>query len=213
MDNHQKSKLVSDIENSLDDFFGEQDQSPPSAPPDPDKSLEKLKSAVLSIDWEISDACLSELIHQTEALLPVYENDHSTHALMRMLRALSRYIQKRKAQSHQDAIKSVMSVFASIESLVSDRQLDETSKKRLVAKEIVAFKKLKEQVEANKDGRSAPVKTDEALGKSTEIAALLDSQQFQKAMSEVEKRLNAKVEELKSQIENMRKELDLLRKS
>ncbi len=212
MENKKKSKLVNDIENSLDDFFGEQDQEAPMDTPDTTQSLEKLKSAVLSIDWEITDKCLADLINETDALLPVYQNEQTTHALLRMLRALARYIQKRKAQAHQDAIKRVMSVFASIESLIGDRQIDEANKKRLVAKEILAFKKLKEQVEVQRKVVSAPAdKTNETL-KQPDVSSLLDNQDFKKAMNEVEERLNAQVKELKSQLGDLQKELDLLRK-
>jgi len=212
LENKKKSKLVNDIENSLDDFFGEQDQEAPMDTPDTTQSLEKLKSAVLSIDWEITDKCLADLINETDALLPVYQNEQTTHALLRMLRALARYIQKRKAQAHQDAIKRVMSVFASIESLIGDRQIDEANKKRLVAKEILAFKKLKEQVEVQRKVVSAPAdKTNETL-KQPDVSSLLDNQDFKKAMNEVEERLNAQVKELKSQLGDLQKELDLLRK-
>ena len=212
MENKKKSKLVNDIENSLDDFFGEQDQEAPMDTPDTAQSLEKLKSAVLSIDWEITDKCLADLINETDALLPVYQNEQTTHALLRMLRALARYIQKRKAQAHQDAIKRVMSVFASIESLIGDKQIDEASKKRLVAKEILAFKKLKEQVEVQRKVVSAPAdKTNETL-KQHDVSSLIDNQDFKRAMNEVEERLNAQVKELKSQLGDLQKELDLLRK-
>ena len=205
---------MNDIENSLDDFFGEKNPGADAPPPSPNtgNALEKLKSAVLSIDWEITDQCLFDLINETEALLPVYQKDQITHALLRMLCALARYIQKRKAQAHQDAIKRVMSVFASIESLVGNEQLNETDKKRLVAKEILAFKKLKEQVETQRKSMFSPAaKTQEAL-KSSDVSSLLENQQFKKVMSEVEERLNAQVGKLKSQLESLQKELDLLRK-
>jgi len=212
LENKEKSKLMNDIENSLDDFFGEQDEEGSAAAPDSAKSLEKLKSAVLSIDWEITDECLADLINETEAILPKYQNVQTTHALLRMLRALVRYVQKRKAQAHQDAIKRVMSVFASIESLISDKDLDETSRKRIVAKEIMAFKKLKEQVEVQRKDSSPSPDASTASPRQQDVGSLLENQDFKKAMNEVEKRLNAQVDELKSQLTNLQKELDLLRK-
>ena len=211
MENKDKTKLVNDIENSLDDFFGEQDQNGPGTEANTANSLEKLKSAVLSIDWEITDECLADLINETENLLPVYQNVQTTHALLRMLRALVRYIQKRKAQAHQDAIKRVMSVFASIESLIGDTTLDEETKKRIVAKEILAFKKLKAQVEAQKQ-KASPTSDSAAPIKQSEVTALLENKDFKRAMHEVEERLNEQVKALKSQLVDLQKELDLLRK-
>lgn len=212
MENKDKSKMMNEIENSLDNFFGEQDEETPATATDPSKSLEKLKSAVLSIDWEITDACLTDLINETERLLPVYQNVQTTHALLRMLRALVKYIQKRKAQAHQDAIKRVMSVFASIETLIGDQQLNESDRKRIVAKEIFAFKKLKEQVEVQrKVGTVASDAHGPAAGQAG-VQSLMENQDFKKAMGEVEARLNAQVEELKAKLADVQKELDLLRK-
>jgi hypothetical protein len=210
LENSQKSKLVNDIENSLDDFFGEKDQTTPATPPDTGSPLERLKSAVLSIDWEITDQCLSDLTGETDALLPTYQKDPETHALLRMLRALSRYIQQRKAQAHQDAIKRVMSVFASIESLVNDKQMQQSDRKRLVAKEISAFKKLKEQIESQRKS-AVPIGATSGTEGAAGAAATMENGAFQTAISELESRFNARIEEMRGQIESLRKELDRLR--
>jgi hypothetical protein len=215
LDKSAKTKLSSDIENQLDDFFGEKSQAPATSTAS--YSLEKLKSAVLSIDWEITDACLTDLIDQSEALLPHFESDPITHALLRMLRALGRYIRKRKARSHQDAIKRVMSVFASLETLINDKQLGEDQRKRIVAKEIQAFKKLKEQVETQRTVRYAAT-APAAQGQrgepvDNELAALLEHHKFKQAMLAVEERLGAEVKELKAQLASLQNELNTMRKS
>lgn len=215
MDKSAKTKLASDIENRLDDFFGEKSPAPaPSAAAS--YSLEKLKSAVLSIDWEITDACLTDLIDQSEALLPHFENDPITHALLRMLRALGRYIRKRKARSHQDAIKRIMSVFSSLETLINDKQLDEDQRKRIVAKEIQAFKKLKEQIESQRSVKYAagpPPSQEEREPSENELAALLEHHKFKQAMIAVEERLSAEVKELKAKLASLQDELNTMRRS
>lgn len=213
MDKSVRTKLVNDIENRLDDFFGEK-SADSQASPSADQSLERLKSAVLSIDWEITDECLSDLINESEVLLPQYENDPITHALLRMLRALGRYIRKRKAQSHQDAIKRVMSVFNSLETLICDQTITEQQKKKIVSQEILAFKLLKEQVEANRKVRSAPAPSEEAENDQSpdDVANLLANETFKKAMSAVEKRLKAEVADLRAQLSTLQEELDSLRK-
>ncbi len=213
MDKSAKTKLASDIENRLDDFFGEQRPAPSATA---SYSLEKLKSAVLSIDWEITDACLTDLIDQSEALLPHFETDPITHALLRMLRALGRYIRKRKARSHQDAIKRVMSVFSSLETLINDKQLDEGQRKRIVAREIQAFKKLKEQIENQRAVKYAAVPAaphDEREPTQNELSALLEHQKFKQAMQAVEERLSAEVKELKAKVDTLQNELKTIRRS
>lgn len=204
MDKSSKENLVNDIENRLDDFFEESEGTNISG--EQTVSLEKLKSVVLSIDWEITETCLTDLIDETNALLPLYQKDRLSHALLRMLKALGRYIRKRKAQAHPDAIKRVMSVFSSLEQLTGNGRIEEQLKKRIVAKEIAAFKKLKQQVELQKgispgDQRTEPVESQDYV----------ERERFEQAMSAVEKRLNSQVEDLKSQLAVLQKELDHMR--
>jgi hypothetical protein len=105
-----------------------------------------------------------------------------------------------------------MSVFTSIESLIVDDTLDEIGRKRIVAKEIAAFKKLKEQVEAQKNSDFPPSQATPS-SKQPGVAALLENEDFKNAMNEVEARLTAQVKELKSQLVDLQKDLDLLRKA
>jgi hypothetical protein len=210
LDKSGKSKLINDIESRLDDFFGEQDVIPP--PQSALLSLEKLKSAVLSIDWEITDACLSDMINETEALIPHFENDTFALALLRMLRALGRYIRKRKVQAHQDAIKQVMSIFSSLEIVVQEQRLNEQQKKRIVAKEVFSFKKLKEKLDTqrglNQVSATQPGNP-QGLDKGT---ALPDNVSFAKAMLAVEERFNSQVAQLKAELASLQQDIIKLRR-
>jgi hypothetical protein len=119
LDKSSKENLANDIEHQLDNFFDEGESSDPlGAEP---VALEKLKSLVLSIDWEITESCLTDLIDETDTLLPQFQDDRFSHTLLRMLKAVGRYIRRRQAQSHPDAIKRIMSVFASLEKLTGSR--------------------------------------------------------------------------------------------
>ncbi len=212
MDKPGKSKLANEIEDRLDDFFSDQEEQQESSQSD-QYSLDNLKSAVLSIDWEITDECLADLINESEALLPYFEQDPITHALLRMLRALGRYIQKRKAQSHQNAIKRIMSVFTSLEKLINDKALSTDQRKEIVANEILEFKKLKEQIEANRSVKTSSGRAVEYSGDPAELAALLNNEKFRQAMNAVvEKKINSKVKGLKDKLDSLQKELDVLRK-
>jgi hypothetical protein len=203
LDKSSKENLANDIEHQLDDFFDEGEPSDPvgSEP----ASLEKLKSLVLSIDWEITESCLTDLIDETDTLLSQYQNDRFSHTLLRMLKAVGRYIRKRQARSHPDAIKRIMSVFASLEKLTGSLNLEEETRKGIVAKEISDFKKLKEQVECQR-GASPPVPSAQEGERG-----YVECNQFEQAMSAVEKRLNSQVEDLKTQMETLQKELDQIR--
>ena len=203
MEKSSKENMVNDIENRLDDFFDDSTPAPSTAKTT--VSLEKLKSVVLSIDWEITEACLTDLINETDALLPSFHEDRIPHALLRMLRAVGRYVRRHKAQAHPDAIKQIMSVFGSLEKIIGDPPMSEALKKEMVGKEIAAFKKLKQQVETQ---YGAATHAQNANGGKTDTNALPD---FKQAMNAVEQRLNSQVADLKEQVAILQKELDNLR--
>ncbi len=205
MEKSSKDNLVNDIENKLDDFFD--DITPAASTEAPVDDLQKLKSVILSIDWEITDTCLTDLIQETERLLPVFEKDRFTHALLRMLNALGRYVQKRKASSHPVAINRVMSVYSTLERLIADSKLTGEQRRQLIANEIAAFKRLKQQVEAHR----ARTNHAQAGGFSGSNDQYVDQRKFEEAMGVVEKRLSGQVENLKAQIESLQKEIDALR--
>lgn len=199
MEKSSKENLANDIENRLDDFFDDSTPAPSEAKPA--VSLEKLKSVVLSIDWEITEACLTDLISETDTLLPRFQEDRIAHALLRMLRAVGRYVRRNKAQAHPDAIRQIMSVFASLEKMVNETQMAESQKKEIVAKEIAAFKKLKQQVETQYG----------AASNAQNLDADKVPNDFKQAMNAVERRLNSQVADLKEQLTVLQKELDNLR--
>ena len=60
MEKSSKDNLVNDIDNQLDDFFGDAESQTPAE--SPTKTMERLKSIILSIDWEITDSCLTDLV-------------------------------------------------------------------------------------------------------------------------------------------------------
>ncbi len=199
MEKSSKENIANDIENRLDDFFDDSTPAPSEAKPT--VSLEKLKSVVLSIDWEITEACLTDLISETDTLMPLFQEDRIAHALLRMLRAVGRYVRRNKAQAHPDAIKQIMSVFDSLEKMVNETQMAESQKKEIVAKEIAAFKKLKQQVEIQYG----------AASNTQNLDADKVPNDFKQAMNAVERRLNSQVADLKEQLAVLQKELDSLR--
>jgi DNA relaxase NicK len=92
-------------------------------------------------------------------------------------------------------------VFDSLEKMVNETQMAESQKKEIVAKEIAAFKKLKQQVEAQYSTAS----------KSQNLDADKVPNDFKQAMNAVERRLNSQVADLKEQLAVLQKELDSLR--
>jgi len=207
VDRSDKERLVSDIENQLDDFFGEdenvsRDHDADGAPaPNP---LEQLKSVVLSIDWEITDECLVELEQSVDTLMDTYKDDRYTHTMLRMLNALGKYIKKRKAQAHPDAIKRVMSVFKNLEQIVSTAGMSEKRKKSIVAAEIRRFKELKERVDSKRRGRAAAAGDTTAGQRATELA-----NEIGKAVSAATASLKKELKALRQRIKAIEKKLNI----
>ncbi len=199
MDKSDKERLVSDIENQLDDFFGEdenvshkQDTPTNAVATNP---LEQLKSVVLSIDWEITDDCLAELKQSVDVLMDTYEDDRYAHTMLRMLNSLGKYIKRRKAQAHPDAIRRVMSVFKSLEQIVSAASMSEKRKKTIVAAEIRKFKQLKQQVESKRLEQTATAGNMAARQIHSDIA-----NEIHKAVSAATAPLKEELEALKQRI-------------
>lgn len=206
MEKTSKQDLSQKIENKLDAFFSDDDLS--SETQAPTVSLEKLKSTVLSIDWEITDECLDDLTAETDALIEVFQSDRPTNALLRMLKALAGYIRKHKAQAHQEAIKRVMAVYTSIESIVEQYALDENRKKEIVAEEIKAFNLLKNQISLQRSTTAgARSKADDTVATASGESKGPDAKDMKQVLSEFESKINAQIEQLKTQLDDIKSEL------
>ena len=212
MDKTSKEALSANIESKLDEFFSDDDS--PSQTPVPSASLEKLKSTVLSIDWEITDECLTDLVVETDILLETYQEDRPTNALLRMLKALANYIRKHKAQAHQEAIKRVMSVYKSFESIIEEHANDENRKKEIVAAEIKAFQQLKDQVRLKRSSAAAKPDADDTIARKPEQAAVdsgkpegPDVKDMTAVLLDFESKINSQIEQLKHQLADIKTEL------
>jgi phage host-nuclease inhibitor protein Gam len=100
-----------------------------------------------------------------------------------------------------------MSVYSTLEKLIADSNLTGDQRRQLIANEIAAFKKLKQQVEAQRAG----AKHDQTVGFSGSNGQYIDQRKFEEAMGNIEKRLTGQVANLKTQIESLQKEIDALR--
>ncbi|MCP4744812.1 MAG: hypothetical protein GY874_01530 [Desulfobacteraceae bacterium] len=211
MDKSSKQNLANDIETRLDNFFGANNEEPSPQPENEQTpkskidNLNELKSIVLSIDWEITDQCLTDLITEAESLLTVHKEDRSINALLRMLKSLGKYVRKTKAQAHPDAIKRILAIYDSLEKL-SDPQSDDKIKKQMIVKEVLAFKSLKNQIETQKLLPPEPA----AAG---QISAdnYVDHQTFKQSISTLNKKLMDEIRALKKQLEKLNMEIETLR--
>lgn len=108
--------------------------------------LTTLKSIVLSMDWEISDAILIEFIQELIRLKTVFQEDAILVKCLQLLEAIGKYILQKKAQTHPDSIRLLQSIYRDLEILLLSKGVSETARRNILADEIAQFKRLKEKL-------------------------------------------------------------------
>lgn len=111
----------------------------------PVKILEKLKSAILDIDWEISDENIAVLNDELAVLRSIWEGQKTQQIYLQILGALSHYIAVNKEQANPAVFPMLRNAFASLEELVVNPGSEEDEQKRLMA-HVDAYNDLKKAV-------------------------------------------------------------------
>lgn len=117
-----------------DDFFEEKNV------------LIQLKSLVYSIDWEIKEEYLFDLISEAEHLMDGYKDDKHLVILFQMLISLAKYVLKRKVDSHPESINLLKEIYQTIERLSQEEHISDYTKSAEVSALLTRFKGLKEAI-------------------------------------------------------------------
>lgn len=186
-------------------------------------SLTKLKSIVLSMDWEISDAILSEFIQEISRLKIVLKDDGIIVKCLQLLEAIGKYILQKKARTHPDSIRLLQSIYRDLEILLFSKGLSENARRSILADEIAHFKKLKEKLaEPIKSlpgdnskkvekpfAHSAQVTDDEPPPQAKalpEQGPIPPHEAFQYAVEEIKKTIQAEFSAIRAELKLWRKE-------
>ena len=152
-DSKDVDTLSTELENRLDDLFGENNTAPAEAD-DNDMAahypLAELKNLILSIDWEITDDVLEKFLQQLKDLKLTYKHDKIVLTFLQILNSLGDYIKTNRARSHPKTFKILNSVFSSLDKVVLSRDMSEVAKKKILRKEMVSYKKLRAQISQSK---------------------------------------------------------------
>ncbi len=111
-----------------------------------DSPLARLKSIILSIDWEITDDILRQFNEELLDLKDIWAGNKVNLIYVQALEKLSRYIYKEKADAHPNTIKLLLTFYANLEKIVSSTFLSEVEKKNLLMEDVQRFEKLKKQI-------------------------------------------------------------------
>ena len=106
----------------------------------------RLKTIVLSIDWEITDENLTQFNEELLDLKDIWADDKLKLVYVQALEKISKYIFQLKAESHPDAIKLLLTFFYNLEKIVTDSDLSEAEKKEILRADVKKFEQLKYQI-------------------------------------------------------------------
>jgi len=159
--------LSSELENRLDDLFGENDIQLPDAQEKNLKEhypLAELKNLILSIDWEITDEVLDKLLQQLKDLQLTYKHDKIVTTFLQILNSLGNYIRTHRAKAHPKTFKILNSVFSSLDKVVLSKDMTEPAKKKILRAEMHRYKELRTQIAKSKKAaakrKAKPVATE-----------------------------------------------------
>ena len=124
-----------------------------------DYPLAELKNMVLSIDWEITDEVLADLVSQIDNLKDTYKNEKIILMFLQLLGSLGEYIKTNRGNAHPKTFKILNSVYSRLEKVVLSKDMAESEKKKILRTEMNKYKKLREEVSKKKATMVGKAKT------------------------------------------------------
>lgn len=113
---------------------------------DEESPISRLKSLILSIDWEITDEILMQFNEELLDLRDIWANEKINLIYVQALEKISKYIYQKKADSHPSAIKLLLTLYHNLEKIVSSYDLTEEQKKEILLEDVKRFESLKRHI-------------------------------------------------------------------
>ncbi len=157
--------LTADI-NEYDDDFDTGDIDLFGFTDDEDSVLGRLKSIILSIEWEITNDILRQFNEELIELKNIWVGNKVNLIYVQALEKLSKYIYKEKSSAHPHAIKLLLTFYSNLERIVSDDSISDHEKKRILRTDIELFEKLKKQI-----SQAIPAKADVSVESEPLVAS------------------------------------------
>lgn len=103
----------------------------------------RLKSLILSIDWEITDEVLLQFNEELLDLRDIWAGEKINLIYVQALEKISKYIYHKKAESHPSAIKLLLTLYHNLEKIVSTPDLSQAEKNATLLEDVKRFEGLK----------------------------------------------------------------------
>lgn len=109
--------------------------------------IARLKTIILSIDWEINDEILQQLDDELMDLADIWADDKIKLVYIQGLSKIGKYIDKEKAAAHPNAIKLLITFYHNLEKIDSEEnEMTDAEKKALLTADVKKFNQLKSQI-------------------------------------------------------------------
>lgn len=144
---------VDDLTRFLDEDFATDDVDLFQFTGEEESPLTQLKSIILSLDWEITDEILQDLIDEIDHLKhqELFENDKVSQVYLQGLDKITHYLQSEGAHSHPNSIKLLLTLYYDFEKILSSEHITGAEITALLKADVRKFKILQHQI-AQKHG-------------------------------------------------------------
>ncbi|WP_457572961.1 hypothetical protein [Desulfolithobacter sp.] len=128
-----------------------------------DSPLTRLKSIILSLDWEINDEILQELTDETASLQELWQGDKIAQVYLQGLDKLGRYLREEGAYAHPNAIKLLLTFYYDFEKIISSESITGDEITTLLKNDVRKFKILQYQIIQAQERTKVPVSREEVI--------------------------------------------------
>ncbi|NLX18273.1 MAG: hypothetical protein GXY53_03195 [Desulfobulbus sp.] len=108
--------------------------------------LTRLKSIILSLDWEINDEILQELADELKNLQTMWPDDKVAETYLQGLEKIGNYIRIKGAYAHPNSIKLLLTFFYNFEKIISSEQITGEQITQLLKGDVRKFRILQYQI-------------------------------------------------------------------
>ncbi|MGB5686819.1 MAG: hypothetical protein WBM35_13470, partial [Candidatus Electrothrix sp.] len=113
---------------------------------DEESPLLRLKSIVLSLDWDITEDTLAELTEELSDLRSLWDGDKVAQIYLQGMDNIGKYLQKEGAYAHPNAIKLLLTLFYNYEKIISSSSLSSEAVATMLKADVRKFKVLQYQI-------------------------------------------------------------------
>ncbi len=118
--------------------------------------LTRLKSIILSLDWEINDETLQELADELQNMQATWQGDKVAEVYLQGLEKIGRYLRSKGAYAHPNSIKLLLTFFYNFEKITSSPNLSGEDITKILKSDIRKFKILQYQINQSEEIERAP---------------------------------------------------------